>query len=197
DLDSLSARQLPGTEEARYPFWSPDSRVIAFFTSGTLKKIDAGGGPAVMICAVCIGQGGSWSKDNVIVFPSPGAGLFRVSAEGGTPAQVTTLDRSAGETSHRFPWFLPDGRHFLYTARNSDREKTRIFVGDIYSRSVRAVALASSNAVYTPPGYLLFLRERTLMAQPFDAGQLRLTGAPAFVVEEVDFSNQTALAGQF
>jgi serine/threonine protein kinase len=197
DLDSLSARQLPGTEESRFPFWSPDSRVIAFFTNGGLKKIDAGGGPAVVICAVCAGQGGSWSKDNVIVFTSPTVGLSRVPAEGGTPAPVTTIDRSVGETSHRFPWFLPDGRHFLYIARNADRDKSQIFVGDIYSRSARAVALASSNAVYTPPGYLLFLRERTLMAQPFDAGQLRLTGVAAPVAEKVDFSNQTALAGQF
>jgi hypothetical protein len=110
----------------------------------------------VVICAACVGQGGSWSKDNVILFPSPTKGLFRVSAEGGTPAAVTTLNQSAGETSHRFPWFLPDGRHFLYSARNLDQEKSRIFVGDIYSRSVRPVTLASSNAVYTPPATSCF-----------------------------------------
>jgi len=200
DLDSLAARPLPGTEGAHEPFWSPDSRFIAFFAGGKLKKIDVAGGPALTLCDAALGYGGSWSKGDVIVFaPTSTGGLFRVPVAGGTATPVTALDSATAETSHRFPWFLPDGRHFLYTALNTDREKTAVYVGDLDSKTRRLVVVALSNAVYAQPGYLLFLREGTLMAQPFNAGKVQASGDPFPIAEQVDsnFSGGVAAQGQF
>ena len=177
DLDALSARQLPGTDGASYPFWSPDSRWIAFFAGGKLKKIDVTGGPALTLCDFSPGRPGTWNRDDVIVFGTVGSNLFRVPAAGGTPAAVDELDSSASEANHHTPWFLPDGRHFLYTARSKDAQKSRIYVESVDakpgSKTRREILAADSNAVYVPraggnKGYLLFVRETTLMAQPFD-----------------------------
>jgi eukaryotic-like serine/threonine-protein kinase len=199
DLDSFSSHRLTGTEEPRFPFWSPDSKVIGFFADRKLKRIDAQGGPTIVICDISgDGGGGSWSKDGVIVFASgPSSGIFRVPAVGGGATEVTSLDRGAGQTSHRFPWFLPDGHHFLFTVRNVDRRQIGIFLGDVDSATSRPLIAANSNAVYSPPGDLLFLRERALMAQPFDASALRLSGDAAVIAEAVDISPRMALAGQF
>jgi serine/threonine protein kinase len=188
DLDSLAARPLAGTEGAVNPFWSPDSRFIAFFAGGKLKKIDVWGGPAQTLCDAVAGRGGSWSQTGVIVF-TPGIydGLYRVPAAGGSATILIALDRSVGEDSIRFPWFLPDGHHFLYTARNSDVDKSAIYVGDLESKEKRRILTANSNAVYAPPGFVLYLRERTLMAQPFDAGKLQTTGDAVPTAENVDF----------
>jgi len=185
DLDSLAARSLPGTEGASYPFWSPDSRSIAFFAAGHLKKIDAAGGPALALCETTLLHGGTWSQNGVIVF-GRGYGLFRVPAAGGTAIPVTTLDQEAGESRHAFPWFLPDGHRFLYLAVNTDREKLAIWVADLNSKERRRVMPAASNAVYSPPGFLLFTRERTLMAQPFDASTAQTTGDAVPVAEPLD-----------
>lgn len=194
DLDSLAGRMLPGTAGASYPFWSPDSRFLAFFAGGKLKKMDVAGGPALTLCDVPVGFGGSWSKNDVIVFaPGQYSGLFRVPAAGGMATSVTTLDKGSGTFAHRSPWFLPDGRHFLYTARNVDEEKARVYVADLDSKTRREVLAANSNAVYTPPGYLLFLRDRTLMAQPFDAGAATTTGDAVPVAEQVDHFNENSL----
>ena len=196
DLDSLAARPLAGTEGAVNPFWSPDSRFIAFFAGGKLKKIDVSGGPAQTLCDAVAGRGGSWSQTGVIVF-TPGIleGLYRVPAAGGSATILIAIDRSLGEDSLRCPWFLPDGHHFLYTARNSDRDKSAIYIGDLGSKEKHRILTASSNAVYAPPGFVLFLRERTLMAQPFDAGKLQTTGDPFPIAERVD--TRDALGGGF
>ena len=197
DLDALSARLLL-TEDVRYPFWSPDSGSIAFFSNGQLKRIDASGGPALTLCSLAgaIGFGGTWNRNDVILFGPGSKPIFRVAAGGGNPIAVTTLDQPSGELRHTFPWFLPDGRHFLYTAWSSDSEKTGIYVGDLASKERRRVMYARSNAVYAPPGSLLFLRERTLMAQPFDAGKLETTGDAFPVAEQVD-STLRADVGEF
>ena len=193
DLDSLSSRLLPGTEGSiRYPFWSPDSRFIAFFGDGKLKKISVAGGPALTLCDYSGGAGGSWSKNDVIVFANSASGLFRVPAAGGSATPVTALDPALGEESHRFPWFLPDGHHFLYVARSSDLEKSAVYVADLNSKTRRLVLAANSNAVYSPPGRLLFIRDRTLMAQPFDADRLGATGDPVPIAEQVDYVNAIA-----
>ena len=118
--------------------------------------------------------------------PTTTGGLFRVPAAGGAATPVTTLDQASGETSHRFPWFLPDGRHFLYLDRNADRDKSGVYVADLGSNTRRRVLDAPSNAVYSPPGYLLFLREQTLMAQPFDASNIQSTGGAVPIAERVD-----------
>ena len=189
DLDSLIGRPLPGTDGGIEPFWSPNSRFIGFFAGGKLKKIDVAGGPALSLCDVGgLGFGGSWSRSDVIVFaPTALGALLRVPAAGGSATPVTDLNQASGEVSHRFPWFLPDGRHFLYLARNTEAAKTAVYVGDLDSKTRREVLVAQSNAAYSPPGFLLFVREGTLIAQPFDAGKSETTGDPFPVAEGVAF----------
>jgi len=191
DLDSLEARSLAGTDNADEPFWSPDSRSVGFFAEGKLKKIEIAGGPALTLCDAAPGRGGTWSKDGVIVFALNGGGTFRVAAAGGSATPVTTPDKAAGEGDHRFPWFLPDGRHFLYTTSDAEQEKRTIFAASIdpkdqESKVRKRIAAAASNAVYTAPGFLLFVREGTLMAQPFDAAKLQTTGDAVPIAEKVD-----------
>jgi eukaryotic-like serine/threonine-protein kinase len=194
DLDSLAARALTGADGAVDPFWSPDSRSIAFFADGKLKKIEVASGPALTLCDAPGGRprGGSWGKNDVLVFaPNNGAtGVFRVPAAGGSATPVTELDRASGEPGHRFPWFLPDGHHFLYVITASAAEKNGVYAGDIDSKSNaknrQRVLAANSMAVYAPPGYLLFVRERTLMAQPFDAGKMQTTGDAVPIAERID-----------
>ena len=197
DLDSLTARQLPGTDEGHLPFWSHDSRVVAYFTPTRLKKVDAGGGPSLTVCDVADGVGGTWSKNDVIVYGASGGGLFRVSAAGGTSSPIVELDRAAGESSDRNPWFLPDGVHLLYTARSvTNPEKSRVRVADVNappaSNVKTDVVAADSNAVYVPPGLLLYMRETTLVAQPFDAGKSRPTGDAMPIAEQVNFANRAS-----
>ncbi len=178
DLDSLSARLLPGTEGGSAPFWSPDSRSLAFFATGKLKRIDLAGGAALTLCDAMFAAPGSWSKDDVILFTPSFGGLFRVSASGGTPTPATTIDPALSETVHFAPWFMPDGRHFLYTANNLESGKTAVTyegtLGD--SRNRKRILAVNSQVVYTMPGYLLFARDRTLMAQPFDVANANVTG---------------------
>jgi Tol biopolymer transport system component len=197
DLDSLIARPLSGTDGAYEPFWSPDNHFLAFFADGKLKKINVDGGPAIPLCEAGLGRGGSWSQNGIIVFaPNDRSGLFSVPAAGGTATPLTELDQASSEASHRLPWFLPDGRHFLYTAWSTP-EKTAIYVADLGSKSRRRVLTAFSKAIYVPPGYLLFMRERTLMAQPFDAGKTEMSGEPLPLVEQVDYSQLVGTQGQF
>jgi serine/threonine protein kinase len=187
-LDSLAARALPGTEGAFLPFWSPDSRTIAFFADGKLKKIEIAGGQALTLCDVAGAFGGSWSRNDVIVFNN-GSNIVRVPAAGGSVTPVTTLDWASGEITHRYPWFLPDGRHFLYTIVNQNSAKTAVYAADLASAEHKLIAPAPSNAAYALPGYLLFVRERTLLAQPFDTGKLQTTGDAIPIAEQVDAAN--------
>jgi Tol biopolymer transport system component len=181
-LDSLTLRPLPETDGAFSPFWSPDSRFIGFFAGTKLKKIDVSGGAPQILCDAQIGGGGTWNRDGVIVFaPGGGRPLYRVSAAGGESAPLTKLDESR-ERSHWWPQFLPDGRHFLYLSR---QEKSGIYVGSLDSNETRRILESDFNVAYAPPGYLLFARESALMAQPFDAGKLELTGEPFLVAEQV------------
>jgi eukaryotic-like serine/threonine-protein kinase len=189
DLGALESRMLPGTDAAHDAFWAPDSRWLGFFASGKLKKVDIAGGPAVNVCDASNGRGGTWSQNGVIVYTPAGAdALWRVPAGGGTPVPLTRLDEAAGDASHRFPWFLPDGRHYLYTVRGGDEAKSGIYAGDLESTQRLRIVAAISNVAYAPPGYILFGRERTLMAQPFDAGALRTTGDAFPVAGYVDFA---------
>lgn len=111
----IDGNPLSGTDDASYPFWSPDSREIGFFADGKMKKIDTNGGPPQVLWDAGIGRGGAWSKNGVIVFsPGPAQGLMRVSAAGGPPEPATKLDVSRGENRHRWPFFLPDGKHLLF-----------------------------------------------------------------------------------
>ncbi|HEV8132988.1 MAG TPA: protein kinase [Acidobacteriota bacterium] len=186
-LDSLTAKPLAGTEDASYPFWSPDSRFIGFFSGGKLKKIEVTGGPAQTLCDAPVARGGTWNRGGVIVFaPTASGALYRVPAGGGTPAPLTMLDASREETSHYHPSFLPDSRHFLFLANSPHQESAGIYVGTLDSRETKLLVNTDASAAYAPPGYLLFLRDRTLMAQSFDADRLELTGEPFPVAEQVD-----------
>jgi Tol biopolymer transport system component len=195
-LDSLAMQPLPNTENPSFPFWSPDSRFIGFFADGKLKKIDASGGPPQTLCDAPINRGGTWNREGVILFCPVGDGpLYRVSASGGLPTPVTRFDPSRGEASHRWPFFLPDGRHFLYHVASfgsgGQQEKMGIYVGSLDSKEERFLLRANSSVAYAPPGYLLFLRERNLLAQPFDVKSLRITGDPLLVAEEIQYFLQT------
>jgi len=197
DLDAVEARAIPSSEGAVDPFWSPDSRSVGFFAAGKLKRVDVAGGPVVTVCDAPDGRGGSWNQNGAILFaPSFGSRLFRVSAAGGTPEPLAALQESAGETSHRFPWFLPDGRHYLYTSRNTNPRKNAIYLGELGSPQRHLLLYAASNAAYAPPGYLLFLREGTLMAQAFDASRPKLKGDAFAIAEKVDYL-PGSMQGQF
>ena len=187
-LDAIEARPLAGTEGAEFPFWSPDSRSIAFFTGDRLKRVEAAGGPPLALCSVTQGKGGSWSPQGVIVFaPDATGALKRVSEGGGEPLPVTTLDKARQDDSHRHPRFLPDGRHFLYLARipgGGDRGDNAVLAGSLDGGTDKLI-LRSAAAVEYAAGQLLFLRERTLMAQPFDAKRLELTGEAAPLADDI------------
>ncbi len=183
-LDSPDAVVLSGTEDAQYPFWSPDSRWIGFFTGrdGTLKKIDTSGGPPVTLCNASNGKGGSWGSENVIVFaPNATEPIHRVSAAGGESTPITEIDGSH-HNSHRHPRFLPDGRHFLFLGRGNSDAQSSVLLSSIDGGESRELLLLSTQAEYAS-GKLLFVRESTLMAQPFDADSFEL-GAEAVPIAE-------------
>lgn len=183
-LDSPTAQALIGTEGASRPFWSPDSRFLGFFADSKLKKIEVTGGAPITLCEAPNDRGGSWSRDGVIVFAgsSPGA-LQRVSASGGLPTAATVLGQ--GETAHVRPFFLPDGRHFLYRAYASTAAvEGPIFVASLNSAERKLLNADSANVIYSQ-GHLLFLRGTTLMAQPFDARRLVLKGEPFPIAEQI------------
>jgi eukaryotic-like serine/threonine-protein kinase len=200
EIGGSGAQVLENTERASYPFWSPDNRFIAFFADGKLKKIGAGGGPVQVICDAPIGRGGTWNRDGVIVFAADsGVAIRRVSAAGG---QVTLLpgfeQKIATTMSNRWPFFLPDGKHFLYTSVDFGAdlrgEANAIYGAALDSSEHRRLVTSNSNAAYIPPGYLLFLRSGVLMAQRFDAETLRLSGEVFAVANEVEYLSSVARA---
>jgi serine/threonine protein kinase len=182
-LDSLTARQLPGTEGGNGVFWSPDSRWIAFFSAGKLRKISVDGGAPLVICNGSQGRGGSWGPDGTILFvPGFGIPVYSVPSTGGTPTPTTQLDRSRQELTHRWPTFLPDGKHFLYFSRGPENA---IYAGSLGSAERKLILKIDSNAIYVPPGYLLFVRNGDLMAQPFDAQRMELSGTALPIADNV------------
>jgi eukaryotic-like serine/threonine-protein kinase len=183
-LGEMAARQLPGTERATFPFWSPDSRSLGFFAGGKLVKTQLSGGVAVPLCEAPVGRGGAWNDDNTIVFASGTGGLQKVASAGGTPVRVTTP--ADGEGDHRWPWFLPDGRHFLYvaSAAASGRPTGTLWIGSLDSSERTSIGPADSNATYSA-GHVLFNRGNTLMAQPFDAEARKLTGDPFPIADQI------------
>jgi eukaryotic-like serine/threonine-protein kinase len=189
DLDSSTSRPLEGTERAQLPFWSPDGKFLGFFADGKLKTIDASGAPPITLCDVSgLPHGGAWSDRGVIVFSD--TGLFRIPAKGGAPTALTHVDPNAQETSHEYPWFLPDGRRFFYTAIDRDSKKSVVYVADLddaHDMSLRhRVLTAYSNAVYSS-GYVLFVLERTLMAQRFDVKKLEAIGDPVRISDQINY----------
>jgi serine/threonine protein kinase len=195
-LDTFEARKLPGTEGAQYPFWSPDSRSVGFFADGRLKKIETDGGPAISLADAANGKGGAWSPTGMIVFaPSYDTPLHIVPAAGGESRTVTVFDEDRGDNSHRHPRFLPDGKHFLYLARGtgtSDASGHAVVVGSIDEDGETELMRSVAAAEYAG-GWLLFAREATLMARPFDAERLEFTGDAVPVCEDVMVINGAAV----
>jgi serine/threonine protein kinase/Tol biopolymer transport system component len=186
-LNKLEAHELPDTMGAFFPFWSPDSRSLAFFADGKLKTVDLEGGSAQTVCDVALGRGGAWSAGSVILFsPNPSAPLFQVNASGGTPVPLTKLDVEK-HTSHRFPFFLPDGKHFLYVAINHDASKSAndaVYYASLDGTENKLLFHSQSNAIYAD-GFLLFARGDELLAQPFDPVKGSLGGEPHSVATGV------------
>jgi hypothetical protein len=199
-LNSLSARELSGTDNATFPFWSPDGRSLGFFAGGKLKRMEIAAGLPTVICDVGVGRGGTWNEEGMILFNSVNDGpLLRVSATGGTPVPFTTVDTAQGENSHRWPQFLPGGRRFLYFVRTTNVENSGVYVGSLDRPHEKALLLRSpTNAIYVPDrgkpfGHLLWVLDGTLMAQPFDPEQDQTTGESAKVAERVAFGSLTRL----
>jgi serine/threonine protein kinase len=190
-LKSLVALPLPGTEGALFPFWSADSRFIAFFAASKLKKIQSSGGPALKICDAPDGRGGSWNRDGVILFcPNYTDVIYHVSAAGGTPVAATVRDTLHHDFTHRWPHFLPDGRHFLYFARtvgDAGAEDDAICLGSLDGKAPRRLINAKSEGVYAN-GYILYLRDNTLMAQPFDPGSMELTRDAVPIADDASYA---------
>ena len=180
-LDTLESKQLPGTEDATNPFWSPDSRFIGFFADRKLKKIAVLGSPPQTICDTGIIQSsGTWSRQGTILFSSYSKGLQIVSATGSEVRQALALDRTNREDSQVWPVFLPDGLHFLYQSRRGAVNEIR--AGSLNSTETSLVVPVLSSIGFAPPGLLLFSRQQTLMAQPFDAAELKTTGEGSLAV---------------
>jgi len=193
-LTSMSAQPLSGTEDASYPFWAPDNRQIGFFNLGKLMKIDANGGSPQTVCetAAGSGRGGTWSRDGIIVFNGQSlSSLLQVSASGGVPQPASKM--SASEISHRWPQFLPDGKHFLFWARGSELQDSVVYVGELGSLQARAILKGTSMAAYSS-GYLLFVRDTKLLAQPFDARRMDTVGEPVSIAEGVTLNELSGRA---
>jgi Tol biopolymer transport system component len=184
-LSALTATPVSGAEKGSDPFWSPDSRQIAFWAinGNGLKKVDPSGGPVETVCRKCDGgDGGStWGSGDVIIFSTLGR-LSRVSVPGGEPEPLGEL--VPGETGRFWPQFLPDGRHYLYLSLASRREDQGIYAGALDSNLRQRIVAADHTAAYSPPGYLLFIKDGVLVAQPFDADRLELSGEPMTVLDE-------------
>ena len=181
-LDVDQAEVLPGTEGARSPFWAPDSRSIGYFANGKLFKVEAVRGRPQLLCEVPEQGGGAWSTEGVILFGGP-HGISRIPAQGGTPALATKVDPK--EEAHRWPYFLPDGRHFVFLGDAQTTADHHIRVGTLDSEETQILFSAVTRIAYAAPGYLLYINQGALVAQPFDAKQLKVSGDPATIAEHV------------
>ena len=189
-LDSSNATLIPGTRGVSRPFWSADSRSVGFFAGGKLMKVHPSEGHAQALCEVSDDRGGTWNQHGVILFsPHPGDGLYRISSSGGVPTRVTSLDASAEESSHRLPYFLPDGNHFLFFIK-AQKGESGIYVSSLDSQKKSFLLKSDRSAVFSS-GYLLFQRSNTLLAQAFDPKGLKLTGEAVPLFENAWYESVT------
>ena len=198
-LDSFTPVAV--AEGADSPFWSPDSQSVAFFapSEGQLKRVALAGGPPRVICAAGIIDAPAWHPNGTILFSQADTGIFRVSADGGTPTQLTTLDAAHREINHVWPEWLPDGRHFLYTATSLDatgkRAPRAVYVRSVDSDDRKLLAHAESRVMYAAPGYLLHVESGTLLAQAFDTERLALGGEPVKLADDLAYSRTIGNGG--
>jgi hypothetical protein len=190
-LDMSEAQPIAGSEDASTPFWSPDSRFIAFFVPGTLKKVDVSGGAVSNVCqAGQFSMGGSWSSRGVIVFATFASGLKRVAENGGSPEPIAGADLPTDSIGQMWPTFLPDGKHFLYLDWRYPTYVSHddgVWIGSLDGEKARRLPLTSTNAQYSD-GYLLFSREGDLVAQKFDLSRLELSGPTLPVARDIQYS---------
>ena len=192
-MDALESHVLPGTEGAAYPFWSPDSRSIGFFSYTKLKRVDVTGGPPRDIADVLVGRGAAWGPNNVILFcPRPLGPLYQVSEAGGESSAVTRLDATVGEVAHGFPQFLPDGRRFIYLAMTAPAEHSAIRVASLDSPTSETLLHSDTSALYAPmlPGLrsaLVFMTSGTLLAQRLDLARLQMEGERVVLAKNVRY----------
>ena len=188
-LDSFQAQPVPASDGAMFPFWSPDSRFVAFFANGKLKQAAVGGGPPVVICDAPDGRGGSWNRDGVIIFaPAPGLAIQQVASTGGVPVDVTKAPGTL-----RFPTFLPDGRHFLYLKTQAPGDQSGIRLASLDGNEDVRLLPDQSNVSFAA-GRLVFVRSSTLIAQPIDPGTGHLAGDAVPIADGVPFANVTNYA---
>jgi serine/threonine protein kinase len=193
-LDSAIARPLSGTEGAEYPFWSPDGHSIGFFASGKLKRVDIGGGPAQPVADAAAGRGGAWNTDGTILFaPTNASALWRVPAAGGQSVQVTKLDMP-GIGSHRFPQFLPDGKHFVFFAQGS-ADAQGIYLSALDNRETKRLIPGDGPGGYVEPGWLLFNQQGALVARRFNPTYASLEGDPVTLADSVSYDAAFNLGG--
>jgi Tol biopolymer transport system component len=191
DLEADEAHPVAGADVATFPFWSPEGRSVGYFGDGKLRRVDVSPGAAPQtICDADVGVGGTWNADGTIVFaPSSTSPLFRVSASGGTPVAVTKLDTARHEVAHRYPFFLPDGRHFLYTSLSlgsgGDETTNTIHVGSLDGATDKTLLTALSIGRYAA-GHLLYVREDSLLAQRLDPSRLEVVGDPVVIAPSVN-----------
>jgi len=202
-LDALHPAMVPGTEGGVAPFWSPDSQYIAFFADQSLKRIKISGGEAQTICAAeTLPGGGTWNRDGVILFaPGQGGTLYQVPASGGTPQPVLKLNAARFERAHLWPQFLPDGKHFVFFVLTDVEETTGVYTGELGSPEYNQVFRSATNAVYaaaggpdSKKGYLLSIRDRSLIAQAFHTSKLAVEGEAITLAEDVGAVQSLSLA---
>jgi Tol biopolymer transport system component len=192
-MNSLDAQRIPGTEGSTRPFWSPDSRFLAFFANGKLYKVDVNGGPPIAIADAERGADGSWGAQNVILFDGTASAdsVQWVSASGGIPTGATIINRKEGEAFTAWPQFLPDGKHFLYIAYGSGPQGRTLRIGTIGSTETKSLGAASSRAEYAS-GYILYVKTSVLLAQKFDTAARKFTGDPFPVAQNVESGSEGA-----
>jgi Tol biopolymer transport system component len=184
ELDTLQARALAGTERATFPFWSPDGGWLGFSADGKLKRVPVAGGPVQTLADNAPRAAGTWSQDGVILFTQRGGGIARVAAEGGPTSTIVAPDPSRW-WGLEWPQFLPDGRRFLFFGAAREPRYKGVYVGALDSKETRLLLNSDFRALYAPPGYLLFMRDQALMAQPLDTKRIALIGTPTMLADGV------------
>jgi Tol biopolymer transport system component len=189
-LNALEAQPMPGTDDAMRPFWSPDSKFLGFMAKGKLKKIPVSGGPAQVICDAPTGADGTWSEEGIIFYDGTGGDpIMKVAASGGIPTELVSSENpDSANLEVGWPQFLPGGEKFLYVNYQGE-DGAEIRVADVDGGNEKTVLKGQSRVEYAPPGYLLYVREETLVAQPFDANAGELTGEPVPLAEDLSIDN--------